>query len=270
MPTIDPLPLADKRIVVTRAVEQARDLVEQLEALGARVSILPLVRFAEPLDWGELDRALDSLSEYDWLFFTSQNAVDCFSRRCHERGVAPSGITPKIAAVGPITAEAARRDGFQVAHVAKQFRGAVLAGDLEGEIRHKRILLPRSDRANEDLPRQLRARGAIVAEVIAYRTLGPDSADVAAIKSIQTGKVDVVVFYSPSAFHHLLDLVDLSHLQSLVGKVCFAAIGPMTAQAIREAGLPVPIQAEEATTLALVEALVQYCAQHSPTGERAK
>lgn len=270
MPTNDPLPLAARRIVVTRATDQARGVVDQLNSLGAEVLELPLVKFADPLDWSHLDRALNSLCEYDWILFTSQNAVDFVSRRCQARGIPPSTITPKIAAVGPATAEAARRQGFQVAHVAKQFRGAVLARDLEGEIKHKRILLPRSDRANEDLPRLLRTAGTQVTEVVAYRTLNPDSSHETAIRSIQTGMVDVIVFFSPSAFHHLLDLVDLSHLQSLAGKVCFAAIGPVTAQAIRETGLPVPIQAEEATTPALVEALVQYCAQHSPTGERAK
>jgi uroporphyrinogen III methyltransferase/synthase len=116
----------------------------------------------------------------------------------------------------------------------------------------------------------LRTAGAKVTEVIAYRTLSPDSIDETVIRAIQAGIVDVIVFFSPSAFHHLLDLVDVRHLQSLAGKMCLAAIGPATARTIREAGLLVPIQAEEATTSALVQSLVQYCAQQQATGGQAK
>ena len=268
MPATNSLPLTGKRIVVTRAIEQAQDLVGQLSSLGAEVFLLPLVRFADPLDWSGVDRALDALHEYDWIFFTSQNAVDSFSRRCRERGVAPSKIAPKVAAVGPATADAARREGFSLAHVAQQFRGSALVSDLADAIKDKRILLPRSDRAREELPRAIRERGAMATEVIVYKTLSPDLVEKSAIDAVREGSVDVIVFFSPSAFHYLLDVVDVTQLRSLAGKLRFAAIGPVTARAIREVGFPVDIVAQDATTAALVEALVQRCAQRSPIGEK--
>ena len=120
--------LEGKRIVVTRAAEQSRDLVARLESMGAIVLLFPAVSFSEPADTADLDRAIRSLAEFDWILFTSANAARFFAARCRKLGVDP-GLRGncRCAAVGPATATAAAAEGFLVDHVAQEFTGAALA-----------------------------------------------------------------------------------------------------------------------------------------------
>jgi len=266
-------PLARKRIVVTRAPEQAEDLVHQLERLGAEVLLLPSVAFAEPEDPGPLDRAIESLGDFDWVLFTSQNAVRFFTQRCRVLGRTQgndgwnsAGARPLLAAVGPATADAAANQGLPVEFIASQFRGQALAEELAGRVVGKKVLLPRSDRAGADLPAALRAAGAEVADVVAYGTSLPDSLAPDAADAIRRGEVDVVSFFSPSAFHNLVEAIGLETLRNLSGRVALAAIGPVTAGAIRDAGLLVEIEAREATAASLVATMSEYFAQRLPSG----
>src|ERR1700680_651178 len=138
-------PLEGKRIVVTRAIEQARDLMARLQNMGAIVLLFPAVSFSEPSDTAELDRTILSLGEFDWILFTSANAVRFFSGRCRKLGVEPSQDgTYRCAAVGPATASAVAAEGFPVDHVAQEFLGAALARELSESISGKKIVLPRS------------------------------------------------------------------------------------------------------------------------------
>src|ERR1700694_3242072 len=146
-------PLEGKRIVVTRAIEQARDLMARLENMGATVLLFPAVSFSEPSDTAELDRAIRSLGEFDWILFTSANAVRFFARRNRKLGVEPSQNGNYLcAAVGPATASAVAAEGFTVDPVAKEFLGSALAHELSLSLAGKKILLPRSERARPDLP----------------------------------------------------------------------------------------------------------------------
>ena len=266
-------PLARKRIVVTRAPEQAEDLVHQLERLGAEVLLLPSVAFTEPEDPGPLDRAIESLGDFDWVLFTSQNAVRFFTQRCRvlgrmqgNDGWNSAGARPLLAAVGPATADAAANQGLPVEFIASQFRGQALAEELAGRVVGKKVLLPRSDRAGADLPAALRAAGAEVADVVAYGTSLPDSLAPDAADAIRRGEVDVVSFFSPSAFHNLVEAIGLETLRNLSGRVALAAIGPVTAGAIRDAGLLVEIEARVATAASLVATMSEYFAQRLPSG----
>ena len=268
--------LARKRIVVTRAPEQAEDLVHQLERLGAEVLLLPAVAFAGPEDPGPLDRAIESLGDFDWVLFTSQNAVRFFAQRCRALGLMQSNdgwksaaARPLLAAVGPATAEAAAKQGLPVEFVASQFRGQALAEELAGRVAGKKVLLPRSDRAGADLPAALRAAGAEVADVVAYQTSLPESLAPDVADAIRRGEVDVVSFFSPSAFHNLVEAIGLETLRNLSGRGALAAIGPVTAGAIRDAGLLVEIEAREATAASLVAAMSEYFAQRLPSGVKS-
>jgi uroporphyrinogen III methyltransferase/synthase len=255
-------PLSGKRIVVTRTAEQARELVRRLEQLGAEVLLLPAVTFGDPQDTAPLDQAILSLRDFDWILFTSMNAVHFFSKRCRMRGDNNGwpllAARPLVAAVGPATATAAEEEGLRVEYVASQFRGEALAAELGARLAGKRVLLPRSDRAGSDLPAALRAGGAEVVDVIAYHTGLPRSFDRRISDAIRRGQVDVVSFFSPSAFHPVMDLVGLETLRRLAGQVVLAAVGPVTARAIRRVGLPVEIEAQEATAAALVAAICNY------------
>jgi len=269
-------PLARKRIVVTRAPEQAEDLAHQLERLGAEVLLLPAVAFAGPEDPGPLDRAIESLGDFDWVLFTSQNAVRFFAQRCRALGLMQgndgwksAAARPLLAAVGPATAEAAAKQGLPVEFVASQFRGQALAEELAGRVAGKKVLLPRSDRAGADLPAALRAAGAEVADVVACQTSLPESLAPDVADAIRRGEVDVVSFFSPSAFHNLVEAIGLETLRNLSGRVALAAIGPVTAGAIRDAGLLVEIEAREATAASLVAAMSEYFAQRLPSGVKS-
>jgi uroporphyrinogen III methyltransferase / synthase len=260
------LPLAGKRVVVTRAPEQAGELIHQLEQLGSEVLLLPSVAFTDLLDCAPLDAAIDQLPRFDWLLFTSQNAVRFLAKRCRGLGRKAAAERPLVAAVGPATAGAAEEEGFRVEYVAGRFRGKALAEELSSRLAGKRVLLPRSDLAGPDLPAMLRGGGADVVEVIAYRTIPPDSFDPGVSDAICRGAVDVITFMSPSAFHHVVEMVGVETLRRVNGRVTLAAIGPVTTSAIREVGLTVEIEAREATANSLAAAISDYFAQHLSSG----
>lgn len=244
--------------MVTRALEQSKELRERLEELGAEVLMLPLIRFLEPENTLDLDRAIRRLEKFHWLIFTSANAVTFFLRRCRALGLWPSGKTVKIAAVGSATRLALEREVLQASLVPAEFSGAGLATELSGAIAGRSVLLPRSDRAGEDLPSLLRRAGARVTEVVAYRTAGPESPDRKVIEAIRSGQADAITFFSPSAFREFQNLVGDDTLGRLEPQVTFVAVGPVTVQAIRDAGLPGVIEARQATTASLVTALERY------------
>jgi uroporphyrinogen-III synthase len=263
--------LAGKRIIVTRAPEQAGELVGTLEAMGAEVSLMPTVRFAPPEDWSATDEAIRRLPEFDWILLTSQNAARFFCLRCRELGLGVGSVgTPKlrVATVGPATAEAATQEGLRVDFVAKRSTGEALARELTGSLRNKHVLLPRSDRGDSRLPAALREAGAQVSEVIVYRTAAPEKLDAAMVGRLRRAEVDAIVFASPSAFHNLCDAIDAAELAKLAGSVHFAAIGPTTAQALRQSGLRPEIEASESSSASLADSIAKYFQQHPSRGER--
>ncbi len=257
-------PLAGKRVVVTRALEQAEELVRRLEELGAEVVHAPSVRFEAPLDFTRLDEGLRNLSLFHWLIFTSQNAVRFVASRMVELG--PNVATlrasaPKIAAVGEATAAAVRAAGFHVTYVASRSSGEALANELSDRLTGCRILLPRSDRARSELPNALRAAGADVTEVVAYRTLDSPLAKSGQLEPILSGEVDVIAFASPSAFDAMADALGTAELRRIGKRAAFAVIGPVTAEAIREAGLTARITAKESSAAGLAAAIADYFEQ---------
>ena len=243
--------------MVTRALEQSKQLREKLEELGAEVLLLPLVRFLEPENTGDLDRAIRSLDQFDWLIFTSANAVKFFLSRCRALGLWPSSDTPKIAVVGSATRVALESEGLRASLVPAEFSGAAVAAELSGVTAGKSFLLPRSDRAGEELPSLLRSAGADVTEVVAYRTAGEEGIDREILEAIRR-HADAVTFFSPSAFREFQKLVGSESLRGWKPRVAFVAVGPVTAEAIRGAGLPMAIEADEATAASLIETLERH------------
>ncbi len=254
------LPLAGRRIVVTRAPEQAGELARLLAENGAEVLLCPLVAFERPDDTHALDAALGRLGEFDWVLFTSQNAVRFFEERRRELEVPLEWGRPRVAAVGPATAKAARELGYDVQYVAEEMTGRGLARGLGEKVAGSSILLPRSDRARADLQEMLRAAGARVTDVVAYRTVPPGQQGLEALEQIQAGGVHAVALASPSAFERLVEQLGMEAMQELTGRVALAAIGPVTAAAIRQAGLPVAVVPAKPSAEAFVEALAAHFA----------
>jgi uroporphyrinogen-III synthase len=253
-------PLAGKRIVVTRAPEQAGELIRMLEHMGAEIIPLPSVGFEAPEDSQPLDCALGALASFDWVLFTSQNAVRFVALRLEQIGLPPT--IRQVAAVGPATEEAAKLQGFHVNYMAKNHTAHSLAHEMRERLAGAKVFLPRSDRSGNHLAVALREGGALVTDVVVYRTVAPEAPDQAVLDRIRAAEIDVTIFASPSAFHNLDGFLGAGELAKLAEKVQFAAIGPTTAKAMRESGVRVHIEAEEASAAGLADAVAKYYHEH--------
>ncbi len=288
--------LAGKRIVITRAVAQSSELFFGLQQRHAIPLPLPLVSFSPPQDYSSLDAALSRWREFDWVLFTSANAVQSVVTRSAATSISVQKIDnhPRIAAVGPATNEEATRAGFIVDHVAKTHLGVALAEELASELQsfcsrrcsdrpsqnaanqdvdgkehpgEKSVFLPRSDRANPDLPAALRRLGARVTEVVAYRTLPPADIDRDHATKIIAQEADAAIFFSPSAVNNLAELIGKTSLVGRQDKMIFAAVGPVTTAALRKQGIDRVITAADTTAQSIIDALESHFtknATHKP------
>ena len=250
-------PLGGKRVVVTRAAEQAGEFTERFGAAGAEVILLPVLEFVG-VESERLDEELRNLAGYDWLILTSTNAVRFLHARLDALKAKPSANgAPTVAAVGEVTAAAAREAGFRCDFVAQKSTGLDLANELNEQVRGKRVLLPRSDRAGSQLPEALAEFGARVTDLIAYgtRPLKPHGPE---WERVLRGEVDMVTFASPTAFYNFEEAAGRKKLATITPRVKFAAIGPTTSRAIREAGFEVAVASPQANAAALVSAVAQF------------
>lgn len=255
-------PLAGKRVVITRAAEQSSELFASLSRHGAIPISLPLVSFAPPLDSAPLDAALRQWDHFHWAVFTSANAVKAVTARAATIGIDLHRTADpiRVATVGPATRAEAEKSGFPVDHVAKTHLGAALAQELGERLRGQNVFLPRSDRANPDLPSALARLGANLTEVVAYCTLRPSETDRAHSTRTVENEADAILFYSPSAVHNLAELLAPTQLRALENHVALAAIGPVTAAALRESGVQRIVAAADTTVPAVIAALETHFA----------
>ncbi|HEY6903126.1 MAG TPA: uroporphyrinogen-III synthase [Candidatus Acidoferrales bacterium] len=260
-------PLAGKRIVITRAPEQAPTFVRALNAAGADVTILPCIDFVPPGDWSAVDSALSRLPQFDWIAFTSQNTVRFFSRRARELNLAPLDLRasgPKIAALGTATAEVAGREGLPPDFIASTARsGSEFVAAFASRARGAKVLLPASDQAGDRIAEALRAVGADVTSVVAYRTCMPESLDGEAVARIRREGADLIFFGSPSAVRNFVHMVNRDTLDCLMENSAFGAIGPTTAQAIRDAGIEVGFESPQPNTSDIIQAMTHYFASRN-------
>jgi uroporphyrinogen III methyltransferase/synthase len=260
----DSRPLFGKRIIVTRAREQAEELVERLEELGAEAIEAPTVRIEPIAQTDALDEATATAASFDWIIFSSVNGVDHFMRRLLAGpGDVRSLKGPKLCAVGPATAERLARYGLKVDLMPAEHRAEGVAeamreaADLEGA----RILLPRADIAREVIGEELRKSGANVTEVIAYRTVpeaGSRDTDPDIYKMLLEHQIDVVTFTSASAVRHFVKTIGEEQAPDLLSYTQIASIGPVTAEAAQQLGIETTIMPREYTIPALVDAIVEY------------
>ena len=246
-------PLAGRRILVTRAREQAPPLIRALTDLGAEAVAFPTIEIRPIPDTSHLDRAIGELNQYAWLGFTSANGVRTFAARLDALGVVlPQEL--RIAAVGPATAQALAERGARIDAMPTEFTGDHLARGL-GEVRGTRILLPRASGGREALAVLLRAQGALVDDIPIYATV-PAALTAEARAQLDRG-VDAATFTSGSAVRHFADLTGGEHRRRL-GDAIIACIGPFTAAAARAVGLTVHVEPLEHTVPGLVRALAGH------------
>ncbi|MGH7430159.1 MAG: uroporphyrinogen-III C-methyltransferase, partial [Candidatus Methylomirabilaceae bacterium] len=253
-------PLFGKRILITRAQEQAHDFAELLEARGAEVIQIPLISFAPPRSWAPLDRAIGRLEGFQWVIFTSVNGVEAFFLRLRTlRQDARRLGGAKICAIGPATAEALEQHSILADLIPTEFLAegivkAFEARDLPGA----RILLPRAEVARGLLPMALEKHGATVEVVPAYRTVQA-AADTELLKQLlQDRKIDVVTFTSASTVTNFIDVLETEDVKQLMEGVRIACIGPITAETVERSGLTVDITPTRYTIPSLAESIVAY------------
>ncbi|HKW31971.1 MAG TPA: uroporphyrinogen-III synthase [Candidatus Acidoferrum sp.] len=272
MPDHLPSSLAGKRIVITRAMTDSEDLTHELSKRSAIPVLFPLVSFAEPEDFGPLDKAIDEIEQFDWIILTSARAVRAIASRALESGrsLVPSRNPQRVACVGPVTAKAAKLANFSVAHVATAHNGVALAEELGNRLQGVKVLLPRSNHANPDLPAALKRYGAQVTEVIAYRTVTPAEVDRKTSEEIIFGECHAVLFFSPSAVKHSTGLFGIRSLGGLQDKLAITAVGPVTAKALREAGVERIVVASDTTAASVIDALEKHfaAAKAAPAGAK--
>lgn len=249
------LPLFGKRIVVTRAKEQASDLAGRLRALGAGVLEVPTIEIRPAADSGALDRALAGLGSYDWLIFTSANGVRFFVDRLDRSNTDWRSLRARLCAIGPATRAALEALHLKVdlmgrEYVAEGLLEAFAAHDLAG----KRVLLPRAAVARDLVPTELRRRGAEVDVVEAYRTVIPDDAP-ERVRAALDCHPDCVTFTSSSTVQNFVAAAGAEGLRG----VRVASIGPITTQTARSLGIEVAAQAREFTIDGLVQAIREMC-----------
>jgi uroporphyrinogen-III synthase/uroporphyrinogen III methyltransferase/synthase len=253
-----PQPLAGLRILVTRAAHQAGKLSAGLRALGAEPVEVTLLEFQPPRSFEPLDRALRSLAGYDWLLFTSANTVRAVAGRARELGIPLTSIPGRIAAVGAATAEALAKEGLNVSLVPERYvaEGLVESLSAMGRLTEQRILLARAEIARDVIPDSLRAAGAHVDVVDAYRnTLPANAAEL--LHAALAQPVAAALFTSSSTVEHLAEAARQAGLPFPLPDVAAISIGPITSQTLCDFGWPPSAEANPHDIPGLLQALAR-------------
>jgi uroporphyrinogen III methyltransferase / synthase len=262
----DSRPLFGRRVLITRPREQATELVDRLTALGADPVLAPMIRITPPDDPAPLQRAAEDPGIFDWIVFTSANAVEAYLNAvlAGDRDLrALKG--PRLCTVGTATAARLARYGLKVDVIPDEFRAEAVLDTLSqfGSLDGSRILLPRSDIGREVIVEQLRQAGALVTDVVAYRTILEETQreeDPDIYGMLLEGRIDVVTFTSPSSVRNFVKIYGADQAADLLKGTTVATIGPVTADAARSLGIAVTVQPATYTIDGLVGAIAAHFA----------
>lgn len=250
------LPLAGKTVMVTRPEHQSGGLKATLESLGAKVAIVPVIEIVPPADTTQLDSALRNLDSYDWVVFTSVNGVEAVRERLQALGISPDSLCGlKLAAIGPATSEAMAASFRAPDLMPAEFVSERIADALP-EVPGLRFLLARADLARKDLAEALRAKGARVDEVAAYRIVRR-----AAAKDLPADEPDAITLTSAEVARATVDLLKSEGKAHWLTRSALVCIGPITAAAVRELGLRPAATAAAYDSAGLTRALIDCLAK---------
>lgn len=251
------LALAGRRVLVTRAAHQAGKLSAGLRALGAEPVEVPVLEIRPPEDTAPLDAAVQNLKSYDWLILTSANTVRALAERAAVLGLAlGSGATLKVAAVGEATAEAARKAGFLITFIPESYVAESLVAGLAEQAAGQRILLARAAVARDVIPDALRAAGAEVDVVDAYRNVLPEGTPELLRRALAEG-IDAATFTSSSSVTHLAEAAHAAGVPWPFAGVAAVSIGPITGQTLKEFGWEPAVEASPSDISGLIDATVR-------------
>ena len=251
--------LKNKQIVITRDVKQAAPFIKEIELNGGKAICFPTIVISEPEYWNEVDEKQNRLSDYDWLVFTSANSVMFFIKRLQRNEIKLPPV--RIAAIGSKTNKILQEFGCSAHLLPDNFTAMSLLSSFEqDDIKNKRILLPVSDIARNELYEGLRQRGAEVDRVVVYQNRMNDpenKKDV--ITLIQKNKIDVLTFFSPSAVRNFIKIIGPKVVDMIRRhRTVIAVIGPTTADAVRELNLTPTIESVNSTSDDLIRAIKAY------------
>lgn len=252
--------LRNKKIVITRQAEQSTNLIQLLRQEGAEPLLFPsIATVAATENETQQRQILQNLEQFDWLVFTSENSVRFFVESFKQHKVDLPEI--KIAAVGSRTSESLEKYGYSVDLIPDDFSARGLIDAFSSmELRGLNFLIPASNIARDELASGLKLHGANVETVVFYKTVpNPDFNKQEFRSLLQSKSIDVITFFSPSAFTYLIDILGSDGLNLLqLSETHLAAIGKTTARAIHEQGLKVHILPKVSTSKELVNAIVNY------------
>jgi uroporphyrinogen III methyltransferase/synthase len=257
-------PLFGRRVLVTRARNQASELAERIDDLGGEPYEFPAIDIRQPTDLTTLellDQALLRIEEYDWIMFTSVNGVDYFFLRMKQLGIDIRRMSKaKIAAVGPKTEEALSNRGLMTVALPASFQAAGLLNTVLYELKPgQEVLLPRADLARDDLPDQLKQLGLNVTSVHVYNNVVCSEGIEELIELLRRGGIHIATFTSSSTVNNVCRLLEEhtgSKAAELLASTKIACIGPVTAKTMISWGLHIDYMAEEATIESLIKAIV--------------
>jgi uroporphyrinogen III methyltransferase / synthase len=256
-------PLFGKRIIVTRAREQASEFLSALSEMGAECLEFPTIKVIPPESWEGLDRGIGNTETYHWLILTSVNGVKYFFDRLETLGRDVRDLKGvKIGAIGPATAEAVKSKGLRIDLIPEEYRAESVVEAFRKEgIQGKRILLPRALEAREVLPQELLKLGAVVDVVEAYRTVKPEEDREAVMALLRQGDIHMVTFTSSSTVSNFMDMFQGVPVLEWMEKTAVACIGPVTAKRAEDQGLKVSLVAPEYTIPSFTQAIVAFFSQ---------
>jgi len=254
-------PLFGKRVLMTRAKEQAGELAARLAGYGAEPVEAPTIKLVPPPDWGPVDQAISAIGTYDWIIFTSVNGVSRFMTRLSARGLDSRCLAGRqLCCIGPRTAQELEKFGVRADVVPAEYQAeGVLAILNQQDLKKTRILIPRAEVARELLPEELRAAGAHVDVIPVYRTFTPVKDSRGWRQELMDHRIHVVTFTSSSTVRNFVAMLGgVKAVKPLLQSVMIACIGPITAKAAEEYGLTVSIMPSENTIPALVDAIAHH------------
>jgi uroporphyrinogen-III synthase len=257
-----PAPLTGRRILVSRAKEQAGTLACKLRELGAEVYEIPFIEIRPPRSFKSMDESLKLVAEYEWLILTSVNGVHAMFERMEQLNIPRRALAHlNIAAIGPATRAAIEREGLKVAVTPKEYVAESVVESLSDKVRGKRVLLCRAKIARDVIPCELRNLGAFLDVVEAYETVIPTASRIELRRVLRDAglRPHLITFTSSSTVHNYVALLGIRSGRShLVEGVLNASIGPVTSDTLRHYELNVDMQAVQYTIPGLIEAIVQH------------
>jgi uroporphyrinogen III methyltransferase/synthase len=256
-------PLLGKRIVVTRAREQASDLVKLLSDLGAHCLEYPTIKVIPLENPSALKRAIVNLAAYDWIIFSSVNGVTHFFESLFAAGKDVRAVSHTLTvAIGPATAHRLLQFGLISDIVPETYRAeSVVAAFQKVHLEGKKILLPRAKEARPVLPVELTKMGADVDEIPVYETLMADEKAEDLLQRLEKNRVDLITFTSSSTVKNFKKLLPPTKFKNLMQGVIIASIGPITSDTAAKLGFDVHITAESFTIPGLCDAILKHYAK---------